>query len=272
MRVDVIVFSFDRALQLYAYLESQEKYLTGVNDTHVVYRASSPEHENSYTQVSQRFPKVQFHKQSMTPQNDFKQLVWSSVYSNLSPCSYIMFAVDDLIVKDHVNLVGCTNALEAQKAWGFFLRLGKNINFCYMLNQATPPPACTDVGGGIFAWKFADGQGDWGYPNNVDMTIYRKKDIMAYLRNENYIHPNSLEANWQKWRDMKGKGLCFQTSKNINIPLNLVNPSTNRCNNSFTVPQLLLKFQQGQKINIQAFHQINNTSPHVDYMPTFIPR
>ncbi len=271
MRVDTVVFSFDRPLQLYAYLESAEKYLSNVNETHVIYRASNNAYDNGYQIVAQRFPRVLFHKQSTNPQNDFKSLVWASVYSNTSICQYVMFAVDDIIIKDSVDMQECTRALEDYKAWGFYLRLGKNINYCYMLNRPTAPPKGKDMGN-LFCWKFCDGDGDWAYPNNVDNTIYRKKDILSYLKKEPFTNPNYLEGHWQKWRDMKGKGICFQTSKNINIPLNLVNPSYNRNNHLFTPAELLQKFQQGLKIDILKFHQVNNNAPHVDYQPAFIMR
>lgn len=272
MQVDVVVFSFDRPLQLYAYLESAERYLTGVNETHVIYRSSKFAYEQGYQIVAKRFPKVLFHRQSERPHDDFKPLVVASVYSDASTCPYIMFAVDDIVIKDDVNLEVCTKAMESNKAWGFFLRLGKNITHCYSLNSATPCPEGKDIGKTMFSWKFSKGDGDWGYPNNTDNTIYRKKDILSFLKNGNFKHPNSLEENWQGWRDMEGTGLCFVVSKNINIPMNLVNQSGNRCNHSFTPQELLVKFQQGLKMDIEPFYQVKNRSAHVDFTPTFIPR
>lgn len=271
MRVDQVVFSYDRPLQLFAYLESAELYLSNLNETHVIYRTSSDAYEKGYQIVAQRFPRVIFHKQSQNPQNDFKSLVWTSVFSATSYCPYVMFAVDDIIIKDYVDLSECTKALEDYDAWGFFFRLGKNIDYCYMLNRATPVPKGKDLGN-KFIWKFSDGDGDWGYPNNVDNTIYRKKDIMEYLKKEQFTNPNTLEGHWQKWRDMKKKGVSFLTSKNINIPMNLVNPSQNRHTQLFTPAELLQKFQQNLKIDVKKFYQVNNRSPHVDYQPTFIQR
>ncbi|MDB6081733.1 MAG: hypothetical protein JWO53_1005 [Chlamydiia bacterium] len=272
-RVDTIAFSFDRPLQLYAYLESTEKYLRGVGVTHVIYRATNEDYERAYLEVAHRFPTTIFHKQSIEPHNNFKELVLSSLYSKDSPSSYMLFAVDDLIVKDYVDLEVCTQALEEQQAWGFFLRLGKNINYCYMIDKSTPLPKGVDLEKNMFCRQFFQGDGDWGYPNTTDMTVYRKNDLTQFLQNEEFINPNSLELSWQKWIKMDGKGLCFQTSKNINIPLNVVNLSwCNRHNHSFTPQELLEKFGQGKKMDITAFHQIENISPHIDLMPTFVDR
>ena len=40
-RADLIIFSFNRPMQLYALLESVEKYLTGIEETVIIYRAGN---------------------------------------------------------------------------------------------------------------------------------------------------------------------------------------------------------------------------------------
>lgn len=271
-QVDTTVFSFDRPAQLYAYLESAEKYLTGIHKTHVIYRATNDAYEAGYREVIQKFPKIIFHKQSQNPHGDFKEFVLSSLFSHESLAEYMMFVVDDIIVTDYVDLQVCTKALSEYLAWGFFLRLGKNINYCYMLDKPTPCPQGEDIGNDMFTWDFSAGDGDWAYPNCTDMTIYRKKDVMPFLKNEPYVTPNTLEFRWWQCRDMGGKGLSFQTSKMINIPINVVNPTSGRRNSSYTPQELLEKFQQGLKIDIAPFYQVRNVSPHVDYTVTFVPK
>ncbi len=271
-QVDTVVFSYDRPLQLFAYLESAEKYLTGVHKTHVIYRSSSKNYEEGYKKVAQRFPKVIFHQQQETEESDFKSLVLAALYSSKSFCEYMMFAVDDLVVKDYTDVQVCTKALFEHKAWGFFLRLGKNIQYCYMLYRPTPCPKGEELGNNLFSWTFSQGDGDWGYPNNTDMTIYRKSDLKNCLNTEIFSNPNSMEICLQKLNNMGAKGICFSFSRNINIPINLVNLSGNRNNHSFTPQELLERFEQGLKMNISQFHQVTNVSPHVDYTPTFIAR
>ena len=72
--------------------------------------------------------------------------------------------------------------------------------------------------------------------------------------------------------DMNAKGICFYRTKNINLPMNLVNPWNNRSSNLYSVEELLAKFQLGLKIDILQFHKVKNRAPHVDYNPTFISR
>jgi len=271
MPVDMVVFSYDRPMQLYAFLESVEKYVTGVNQTHVVYRTSNSVFDASYEEVKKRFPSVIFRKQSENPAADFKPLVLSSVYARCSSSPYIIFAVDDIIVKDSVDLKECAAALEREKAWGFFLRLGKNINYAFMMNEPSPCPEVVQDGN-MMTWQFGKSVSDWAYSNNVDMTLYRKDDMKDFLMRESYNNPNILEFVWTRYVDLNKKGISFEKSKIVNIPLNLTNPSLNRHLNSYTTQDLLQKFQEGYKIDITPIHGMENNSPHAAYEPVFVMR
>src|SRR5690349_12538039 len=69
---DVIIFSYDRPLQLYAMLESLYKYTTDINSVAVIYRTSNDHFAQAFNAVALDFPDVIFlHQQSM---DDFKTL------------------------------------------------------------------------------------------------------------------------------------------------------------------------------------------------------
>ena len=38
--------------------------------------------------------------------------------------------------------------------------------------------------GEIYAWQFNQGQGDWNYSNNLDMTIFKKQKIKKELESK----------------------------------------------------------------------------------------
>ena len=271
--VDLVYFSYNRPLQLYALLESTEQYFTNINELHVVYRASSDAYAKAYDELFLRFPQVKPHRQSDSPEKDFKPLTLASVFSESSRCPYVMFAVDDMIVTDHVDLAVCTKAMDRWKAYGFYLRLGQNITFCYMENRASPLPPGKVVEGGCFLWRFRDATGgDWRYPNTTDMTIYRKKAIAPHLKELDYINPNTFESLWDQRKDLDQYGICFEYSKNINLPMNIVTTFRNRHAHLYSVKRLLTLFQRGKKIDIRTFHQVRNPSPHVPYKPRFVRR
>jgi len=271
-RADLVVFSYDRPLQLYSFLESVKKYIFGIEEIHVIYRVSNNEFEAGYDIVKKDFANIIFHKQVKV--DDFRLLTLESIFNSVS--KYIIFGVDDIIVKDYVNLGTCINYLEKSNSYGFYLRMGKNIVECYMhFNESTPVPKMNQVSQNIFQWLFTDGKGDWKYPNNVDMTIYRKFDLKQ-LYNYNFQNPSALEAVWADNANYNQKGLCFKQSKIVNLPLNLVIDEDrnldNRNSSLFSTKELLDKFMSGFKIDITKFYKINNLAPHAAIVPTFVPR
>ncbi len=177
-----------------------------------------------------------------------------------------------MIVKDSVDLKVCIEAMEEAQAYGFYLRLAPHLDYCYMQNTPQKVPLLTQIGD-VFAWQFGRSEGDWGYPNTLDFTIYRKEDVSKRLSKMEFHNPKTLESNWAKKGGAKQKiGLCFAHSKVINIPLNLVEPSPNRAMHSYSRKELLTRFLNGLKIDITPFHQIENKSAHMEYEIGFIER
>lgn len=272
--VDFVIFSYNRAIQLYAFLESVEKYVAGVGVASIIYRADTDAHKQAYQVVKDRFPSYNYRRQGANPRADFKALTLQLSF-NTGNSSYIVYGVDDIVVKDYCDLADCAQLLEKHNAYAFYLRLGTNLNYCYSLHQNQPVPLLQEVDSDVFAWHFRQGTGDWGYPHSVDMTIVRKSDIISHFTHMSYYSPNTLEERWSSYAHgiMHKTGLCYGFSKIVNFPLNLVQHDwNNRHMSEYTADQLLTIFNQGQKIDIEPIHQMNNSGAHSEYSPTFIAR
>ena len=269
---DILIFSFDRPLQLYACLESVQRYMTGFENLTVLYRCSTDEFAQGYKKVKDAFPIVNFVAQSMEdPKRDFKPNVQKIVFE--SPSDYILFGVDDIIVKDFVDLKLCMNQMEKTHAYGFYLRLGRHINQCYQASQLQPVPPSQPLTDGVYAWDLQTGECDWAFANSLDMTLFRKESIEKALVDLKYKTPNSLEYAWaEKYSPSKAIGLYFDRSKLVNIPLNIVGRTGNAHMNYLNAEELLAKFNQGLKIDIDPLYKVENASPHLDYIPEFILR
>ncbi len=270
-KADLVIFSYNRPMQLYALLESAEKFMTGLNKTSVLFRASEAEFAEGYQVVKKSFPKVHFIQQSDRPEKDFSPLLFEVAFKG-SEAPYLLFAVDDNVVKDSVDLKDCIRGLEMTHAYGFYLAHGLHLNDCFMQERRQKIPPNLMVANDIFCWKFKDGEADWNYPNSVDMVLYRKEDVIKDLKSIDFNNPNSLESEWAKLTKRKKLGLFFSRSRCLNIPLNLVNQSTNRFLHSHTSEELLQKFKEGQKIDISPFFHIENASKHHTAEISFIPR
>lgn len=285
-KVDILIYSFDRPLQLYALLESVEKYMTNVGDKNVLYRTSTEEYTEAYKEIVQTFTQFNFIKQGDDPYGDFGPLMMKAAFESSN--DYVVFAVDDIIVKDYVDCAQCIEALEKTDAYALYLRLGKNITECYMhqnketgRSEKTPVPPCEKVIDDIYMYRFSDGSGDWCYPHSNDMTIFKKKTIKKHFEkmlNTQKLFSTAYEAFWASMTNIRKKGLFFELSKMVNIPMNLVidtnvkEVSGNRNMQLYTTEELLQFFQKGLKIDINEFHQVKNKSPHDEYNPTFIQR
>ena len=284
-KTDLIIFSYKRPMQLYALLESLEKYVTGLHNISVLYRADDENYEQAYYEVKTHFQNVVFVRQSVThPHLDFKPLLLQILYASAS--EYLVFATDDDIVKDYIAINDCVRALQKTHAYGFYLRLGKNLTHSYIANCIQNIPNLLDIDKNIYALnidpKTYDIFYDWAYPNTVDMTLYPKEKIINALRYLTYNSPTSLEASWSQasLSEPIKIGLCFEQSKIVNIPLNRVQDTSginfhlialHRYMEDNT-EKLCELFMAGFKIDLQPLHQWSNKSMHAEWEFKFIPR
>lgn len=268
---DLVIFSYDRPLQLYALLESIEKHVKGVGVTTVVCRASNIAYKGAYSVVGKEFPQVKFMMQEGNPPQDFKSLTLQAIFD--TPAGYVIFAVDDIVVKDDVDLSKCIEILDRTDAYGFYLRMGDHLNYCYTMDQAQRLPELASVQDDILSWKFVGSECDWAYPHTVDMTVYRKRSLNSF-RDLSYHSPNSLEGCWasQAGPAMELRGLCFKDSKIVNLPLNKVQKELENRSMGISASALLMRFLQGYKLALDPLNKIRNASAHMEYEPTFVLR
>lgn len=269
-KADILLFSYDRPLQLYALLESIHRHMTGYEKLSVLYRASDERFAMGYQELKATFPDVFFIKQGHEPRKDFKPLVMKTVFDSSS--EYILFGVDDMIVKDDVDLSQCMSVMEKTGAYGFYLRFGRHINHSYQASTEQKVPDPIPLSGDIYAWDVKKGDLDWGFANTVDMTLYRKKDLKSSFESFGFKTPTVLEFGWAKHQPKDAIGLYFERSKVVNIPLNVIVKTGNPHMNYLTPEELLVKFNQHLKFDIEPLYQVENPSPHYEYFPEFITR
>ncbi len=272
---DILVFSYNRPLQLYAFLESLKRYASNVGSVFVLYRSSNASIEDSYKEVAQAFSETIFIKQSHEKAHEqFKPFVLSLLFNNDETDSrYIAFAVDDIIIKEEIDFTNAIHLLKQYDAYGFYFRLGNHINYCYMLDiQHGLPDPFFEMKNEVCLWRFDKGESGWNYPNNLDFTLYSKEKIKPAIESISFNTPNEFEAYWHLVADHSQIGICFKNSKIVNLPLNIVSEFNNRCNYSYSAAVLEDFFNQGMKIDIEIFRGIKNTSPHLDYDVKFTNR
>lgn len=277
-KADLVIFSFDRPLQLYALLESAHENLLNLDHLSVIYRVSSVRFSMAYEEVKTHFPDVTFLQQSSLPEKDFKPLLEETLFDPQKTSSYILFAVDDLVFTDKADISQCIEMMEKTGAYFFSLRLGDHIRHCYMGNKPQEIPNHVSFPPNIMGWQIAYAEGDFGFFHSVDATLYRKEDVKKILPRIQYKNPNTLEGWWNKTRKdplcekQNRIGLSYRKAKSVNIPLNVVNGSDNLNMNLFSPEDLLEKFEKNKKIDRSVFKDMVQDKVHMEIEPQFISR
>lgn len=272
-RADLVIYSFDRPTQLFALLESIDVYVTGLGDVTVIYRSSGNAFSKAYEEVIDYFPGVIFVKQGSNPRSDFKPLTLQAVFD--SSYDYILFAVDDDIVKDFTDVGQSIEQMERYGAYAVYFKMGLHLSYCLPMASDQMVPSYKVLEDDLCIWCFANGKCDWGYPHTVDMTLYRKKDIRRDLCTMSYRSPNTFEGVWagRARKIMHKRGLFYKRSKLVNLPLNRVqNDCCNSHMNAQSPQELLDLFNQGLKIDIFPLYQVENNDVHMQYVPKFVQR
>lgn len=173
----IIVFSKDRPLQLHAYLESLIR-ASGCREgqIYVLYREVSP---ICYDKVKSHFPHVHWILEESFDRQ-LRRLVSKAD-------KHIMFGCDDVVFINHFELRMMERYLDGHEdIFGFSLRLGQNIR---------PLPKGLQRDGKVCSWSWEENSGHYGYPWELDCTLYRKSDVLGILQKIDEVRsPNYFES------------------------------------------------------------------------------
>ncbi|MBI3211105.1 MAG: glycosyltransferase family 2 protein [Simkania negevensis] len=122
---DLLIFSEDHPLELYACLESFSKHLKDLHQIFVLYRSSDAEIERGYLHVQKEFPSVLFLLESEYPESDFKSLFSKIALPKRHTPSFLLVTEDRAILEKELFLHECVEALEKAHADLFFLPMGE---------------------------------------------------------------------------------------------------------------------------------------------------
>lgn len=278
-KLSVLLFSFDRAFQLYSLLSSIfDNFLSKekINIT-VLYRVSNIEHENSYKEIRKIFELkgVKFVKQETKA--SFKSDLMNILTGFKS--EKVMFLVDDIVITSKIDL---DQLLDFDGNYFIpSLRLGKNIKKNYTLQQPLELPPFLDSAmfkqegnvEGLNFWRWKDGGKwkefdlDWRYVVSVDGNIFNLDEMILFIDTLEVKSPNVLENLLDiRYSELLKEriGICFDVSKMVNLPINQVHieGSVNIAENIKTPDFLLKKWQEGYVMDYKSFYGHISQAPH----------
>ena len=207
---DLVIISEDNHEHLDEMLVSVYSHVKSLENIYILCKSFKNTQEQKYLKnIQETFPDINILEYA--PQN-FKETLEHIILS--CPNNHIILANNNIIVKNTLELNTCIKHLEHTYAHGFYFSLGKNITHNHVLTKKQPIPVHTQLYDNIYVWQFQYGQQDWRKPNNLLMTLYRKKDIFNAITNLNYNSIDTLENLWNDWSfDLENIGLFFNKSK-----------------------------------------------------------
>lgn len=267
--VDLIVFSDNSPLELFAFLESAEKSMTQLHQFFVIYFSRNEHYEKEYKRVKEAFPKATFFRQKVSDHDDFSLLVKKVLFDKeLSNAQYVALALDHVIVKEKIDLQEAALLLKKTGAYAFFMHLGSHHEHLECASQTI------SIDEGVFAWQFNVLKENSCLSRLVDLTLYKKEAIYSSFQGMNFNHVNSLKALWENRIDLQKLGLFYGRSKSVEFPRNFLEKAEEKKQDcAFKAKNHLLQlFHQGFKIDIDILKSLDKEPASADFESTLIER
>jgi hypothetical protein len=255
----LIVFSKDRPFQLRSFLLSALKNLIGISKIIVIYKSSDKNILYRYQSLILFFQSkpIQF-----VEEKSYFKIVLNKIISKTNS-SHIMFSVDDILIFDQIIISNFKDLIKENSI--FSLRLGKNINYSYILDKDQGlPKEHKKHKNNILSWKVKDGKNDFGYPFSLDMNVFPSGVIKKLTKYLIFSNVNSYEGalnkvtkyipNWDIF--------SFSFSKCVNLPLNKVQIENNNKFAGQDSSDLLEDFDKNKYFDFNMLNSSNVNSPH----------
>lgn len=258
---DLFIFSTDRPMQLFSFLETERKYAHNIHDIYVIYSTSDDKYDDGYQLVKRHFPEICFIKHEAG-----KQQLKNQVLSLLKKATsaHIAIAEDQLLLKDRLEMGRAISLLEKTGAYGFYFSLGMNLR--------ETPRHYYQLGDEMVAWQFSEGSDWWNQSNSMGMTLYRKEDVHDTMVCLQFHSIPELKRSLSETRNTGELGVCFRESRSFVNLFEAFRPRRGQKEEIYTPEELNQFFLNGMKLDVQQAHRLKNHDPKVELIPTFIER
>jgi hypothetical protein len=257
-----IVFSKDRAFQLQGLLRSFALHCTDPDTKlHIVYRASDAAHEAAYQQVFAQGSRDRFIARRESALRDDLLAVLSAIDSDAA-----YFLVDDIIFVAPFSLRRLASF--DLRTHVPSLRIAAGQDYCYTRARPQKIPSLTVTNEDLIAWRWTEGEHDWGFPLSLDGHLFDRRELECLLHGSQFVAPNSLETSLQIYQPLflPRKGIAYRQPRLINTPWNRVQTEVDNRHGNFSVAELLVLWQQGRELDIESYAGATAPSTH-DELP-----
>jgi len=264
--IGLVIFSYDRPMQLEALLESVARFWPDANKISVIYKTSSERFSDAYRRIFAVHPNVT----GLLEYNFKSQLI--DAVGSLEVRWTCLMVDDDVLIRP----VGREIIPWLENGHVVSLRLGSHITKCQPLGyvQQNPTRLANMISNGVtfIRWKWHGSTGDWELPFSLDGNIVNRLELLHHLRSRDFGSPNTLEGTLTNltWTYMWESGVAFDTARLVNIPMNRVqNSALFFPSMDISTKELLTMWEEGLRPNFTDFAARTWPSCHIEVMPTF---
>ena len=185
-----LCFSKDRPFQLDGYLRSVRRFFPVPVAMTVLYKSTDAAIQEGYACVKRDHPDVPF-----VQETDFGREVLDWVNGIKTPL--VFFGCDDVVFRRPVDAASIEALLNGQPAvLGFSMRLGLNIRHTHTREEPVPHPDFLSEQP-VLRWSWRGQPADWGYPFEVNGTVYRAGFVRALFQSLENIRRAVAQAEWR---------------------------------------------------------------------------
>jgi len=205
---DVLIFSEDSPLHLYACLESLYLKVRDVNEIYVIYQSHDQEFGRAYLNLKNEFPAVQFMDVCEYPGNDFESLMTKALSNKRHGAPYVLITDDHYVFDQKLKLHECIDALEKVHADHFFLTVDEKA-------IEGPLPEAIQIREGMYAWQM----GEVGQKQSPYMCVCRKAVLEEGLSSYQVQDLPAFKQLWKKRLSSHAVALFFEEKKALPLKL-----------------------------------------------------
>ncbi len=229
---DVLVFSEDSPLQLYACLESIYLKLSDVKTVYVLYQGSSSEFDRAYLNLKSEFPKVSFLNVCDYPGHDLGSFLTSVFKNQREGSPYVLLADDHIIFEEKIDLHQCVQEMKRIHSDHFFFSLEG------MIDDQSATPDALFMKEGLYAWQMGESSPPFG------VTLCTKK-IFDLNLSQGISSFEQFKEHFCAQLSPEKVGLFYEERKTLTIPpLAIFTPEQKK--------EWGHKFIEGYKIDLSA--------------------
>lgn len=249
--IEWIVFSRNRAYQLYGLLESAWANGNVRHERIAVLTRYDADHQQSLDVVKAVFPHCRW-----VARTDFERDVRAVLDQARET---VAFATDDSLFTRPVQWKAGVMAL-AEGVTAYSHRLGLHLRRCYPLDCPQPLPADLATGVGEYlSWNWRRAFGDWGCMGSIDATQYRRRDLERWISGA--TTPNTLEDVLNA-RAEGDRGACGPIASYFTNPINVVQATHPNRHGGVSAAELRDRFIAGQRPDVLVPWGLVNESCH----------